>query len=194
MDDVHNRRMFLRAAAAAGVTWATANLIEIEDALAWAAQHAETGTPAPLKALTKPQAAALDALTSRILPSVDGKPGAREAGVVYFIDRALATFNAGQKKAYVDGLADLNRRAARTRNGATGFAALTPAEQDALVREIETTPFFRTVRFDTIAGTFALPSWGGNRDYVGWQMLGLTHQPRFQAPFGYYDAEVNKKG
>ena len=30
--------------------------------------------------------------------SVDGRPGAHEAGVVFFIDKALATFNAGQKK------------------------------------------------------------------------------------------------
>ena len=57
----------------------------------------------------------------------------------------------------------------------------------------EKTPFFQTVRFDTIVGTFALPSWGGNRDYAGWHMLGLEHQPRFQAPFGEYDADANRR-
>ena len=50
------------------------------------------------------------------------------------------------------------------------------------------------MRFDTIVGTFALPSWGGNRDYAGWHLLGLEHQMRFQAPFGYYDADINRRG
>ena len=47
------------------------------------------------------------------------------------------------------------------------------------------------MRFDTLVGTFALPSWGGNRDFAGWRLLGVEHQPFFQAPFGYYDANPN---
>ncbi len=50
------------------------------------------------------------------------------------------------------------------------------------------------LRLDTIVGTFALPAYGGNRDHLGWHMLGLTHQPVYQPPFGYYDADVNKRG
>lgn len=194
MDDIHNRRAFLRAAAAAGVAWAAADLVQVEEALAWAAHQAGTGGAAAVSVLTKAQAEVVDALTSRILPSIDGKPGAHEAGVVYFIDRALGTFNAGQKKLYAEGIADLNRRAAGLAKGAASFAALTPAEQDGILRDIEKTPFFQTARFDTIVGTFALPSWGGNRDYAGWHLLGFEHQPRFQAPFGYYDADVNRRG
>jgi gluconate 2-dehydrogenase gamma chain len=194
VDELNNRRAFLRAAAAASVAWAAADLFEIEEALAWAAQHTEAGATPAFTALTRAQADVLEALTSRILPAVDERPGAHEAGVIYFIDRALTTFNVGQKKSYADGIADLNRRASKIANGATGFAALTPAQQDAVIRDIEKTPFFGTVRFDTIVGTFALPKWGGNRDYVGWRMLGVTHQPRFQAPFGFYDADANKKG
>jgi len=134
----------------------------------------------------------VDALTSRILPSVDGRPGAREAGVLYFIDRALTTFNAGQKKQYADGIADLNRRAARKQKGSASFAALTPGQQDDVLRAIEKTPFFQAVHFDTICGTFALPTWGGNREHAGWRAIGLTHQPAFQPPFGYYDAETKQ--
>jgi hypothetical protein len=134
-------------------------------------------------------------MTARVLPAVDGRPGAREAGAIHFIDRALATFNAAQKTLYVEGVADLNRRAAAagaTTDGAN-FAALTAAQQDSLLREIEQTPFFQTVRFDTLIGTFALPTWGGNRDFAGWRMLGVEHQPFFQAPFGYYDANAKVK-
>jgi gluconate 2-dehydrogenase gamma chain len=193
MNDLQNRRLFLRAAVAAGVAWATADLIQVEEALAWATEQSTSASPS-LRVLTTADAAAIDALTSRIIPAVDGKPGAHDAGAVYFIDRALGTFNAGQRKAYIDGIADLNRRAAGRFQGVTSFAALDTTQQDALIREIEQTPFFQSVRFDTLIGTFALPSWGGNRDYVGWHLLGFEHQPRFQAPFGYYDADINKRG
>lgn len=192
MDDLHNRRMFLRAAAAASVAWAAADLVQVEEALAWA-EHVAMGGAAGVSVLTKAQAEVVDALTSRILPSVDGRPGAHEVGVLYFIDRALATFNAGQRKLYANGIADLNRRAARKWKGTASFAALTPPQQDELLHDIEKTPFFQAARFDTIAGAFALPTWGGNREYAGWHMLGFAHQPRFQAPFGYYDADINRR-
>ena len=194
MSDLHNRRTFLRAAAAASATWAIADLVQVEDALAFASEQAASSGGARLSVLTHTDVAVLDALTTRILPSVDGKPGAREAGVVYFIDRALATFNAGQKVAYANGIRDLNRRATTKMSGASNFAALTSSQQDEVLHEIEKTPFFQAVRFDTIVGTFALPSWGGNRDYAGWHLLGLEHQMRFQAPFGYYDADINRRG
>ena len=194
MSDLHNRRTFLRAAAAASATWAIADLVDVEDALAFATEQAASSGGARLSVLTQTDVAVLDALTTRILPSVDGKPGAREAGVVYFIDRALATFNAGQKVAYANGIRDLNRRATTKISGASNFAALTSSQQDEVLHEIEKTPFFQAVRFDTIVGTFALPSWGGNRDYAGWHLLGLEHQMRFQAPFGYYDADINRRG
>jgi gluconate 2-dehydrogenase gamma chain len=191
--DLHNRRAFLRAAMAAGAAWSAADLASVEAALAWAGDQAAGQAPYAFTALSAGDAEVLDALTSRIIPSVDGRAGAHEAGVVFFIDKSLATFNAAQKKMYADGVRDLNRRAARTWKGSAGFATLTPVQQDELLRAIEKTPFFQAARFDTIVGTFALPAWGGNRDYAGWHMLGLEHQPRFQAPFGEYDAEVNRR-
>src|SRR2546428_6809478 len=126
MNDVHNRRAFLRAAAAAGAAWAAADVAQIEEALAWAARQVEAGGATSLSVLETAEAGVIDAMTSRILPSVDGKPGAHEAGVAHFIDRALGTFNAGQKKLFAEGVANLNRRASRRWKGA-GFAALTPA-------------------------------------------------------------------
>jgi gluconate 2-dehydrogenase gamma chain len=187
--DLTDRRTFLRAAAAAGAAWATASLADVEDALAFASQQASAAVAVAPNALTPAQAEAVAALASRILPAVDGRPGAREAGAPYFIDRALATFNAAQRPLYSEGIADLNRRARMNAANAVSFAALTPVQQDEVIREIETTPFFQAARLDVIVGTFALPSWGGNRDYMGWHLLGFEHQMRFQPPFGYYDAE-----
>jgi len=191
--DFQARRAFLKAAVAAGAAWATADLFEVENALAFAGQQASATVAAPPSALTPAQSEVVSALTSRILPAVDGRPGARDAGAVYFIDRALATFNAAQRALYTTGIADLDRRAQAKVAAAASFAALTPAQQDEVIREIETTPFFQAVRLDTIVGTFALPSWGGNRDYLGWRLLGFEHQMSFQAPFGYYDADANRR-
>jgi gluconate 2-dehydrogenase gamma chain len=190
--DFHPRRTFLRAAVAAGASWATASLFDLEEALAFASQQA-AAPAAPPSALTPAQAEVVSALTSRILPAVDGRPGAREAGALFFIDRALATFNAAQRPLYTEGIADLNRRAQMKVAGVASFAALTAAQQDEVIHDIEVTPFFQALRIDTIVGTFALPSWGGNRDYMGWHLLGFEHQLSFQAPFGYYDADVNRR-
>jgi gluconate 2-dehydrogenase gamma chain len=193
MSDVHNRRAFLRAAAAAGAAWAIADLTHVEDALSWTAQQAAEPNAPKLSALTPALAEVIEAVAARILPSVDGRPGAREAGVVYFIDRSLSTFNAAQKSLYADGVKDLNSRAAAEWKGTRNFAALAAAQQDELLRAIEKTPFFQAVRLDTIAGMFALPSWGGNRDFMGWHLLGMSHQARFDPPFGFYDESVNKR-
>src|SRR5438874_3951066 len=51
-------------------------------------------------------AAEIEAIAGQILPSDDG-PGAREAGVIYFIDRALKTFDADKQEIYRKGLRDL---------------------------------------------------------------------------------------
>jgi len=193
MFDLHDRRAFLRAAIAAGAAWATTDLGDVEAALAWSGEQAKARTGAAT-ALTRAQVAVIDAATARIIPALDGRAGAREAGATHFIDRALATFNAPQKTLYAEGIADLNRRAAAKTPNAASFAALPAAQQDEVLKEVEKTPFFQALWFDTIVGTFALPTWGGNRDYTGWHMLGFEHRPSFQAPFGYYDAEIAKRG
>lgn len=192
MSDLHNRRAFLRAAAAAGAAWAVVDLAHVEDALSWAASAAADDKEPHFSGLTSREAEVISAVAARILPSVDAKPGAREAGVIHFIDRSLSTFNLAQKALYAEGAKDLDARAAAKEKAAPGFAALAPAQQDEILRDIEQTPFFTAVRFDTIAGMFSLPSWGGNRDFAGWHLLGMAHQARFDPPFGYYDAEANK--
>jgi gluconate 2-dehydrogenase gamma chain len=162
----------------------------VSDALAFATQRAKQPGPHEFAALSAAQAMDLEAVAMRIFPS-DGTPGAQEAGVIHFIDRSLTTFAAGQKPLFDEGLADLVKRADRKWRGTASFASLAADRQDELLRDIEQSAFFQAVRFSTIVGMFALPSWGGNRDHAGWTMLGMEHQPAYQAPFGYYDANPN---
>jgi len=153
------------------------------------------------------QAAEIEAVSARIIPTTD-TPGAREAGVIYFIDRALLTFAKDQQKTCIDGLADLQFRVAQTFPGATKFSALTPDQQDQILHTLDEPPastgrrsarnrpnvgssFFETIRAATIAGFLIDPDSNrqGNRDAVGWKVIGRDPAHMFQSPFGFYDKD-----
>jgi len=133
--------------------------------------------------LTPAQLRDLDAISALILPT-DDTPGAREARVVDFIDRALTSFAADQRALFETGLADLNARA-----GAAGFAALPTADAIALLAglEAEGSPFFEAVRVATITGYLANPEYGGNAGKAGWRAIGFDDRFVWSAPFGWYD-------
>ena len=129
-------------------------------------------------------------------PAVGRWPAGRARGRRRLLHRrALATFNAGTEDAVRRRRADLDRRAAaqvagrgrlrRADAGAAGRAAARDREDAVLPG--------RALRHASSARS-RCRRWGGNRDYAGWHMLGFEHQPLFQAPFGYYDADVNRKG
>jgi gluconate 2-dehydrogenase gamma chain len=182
-----SRRTFLRASGGAvGGGWLALQLPGLL-ALAEAAAAAQDAG-APFLHLSPLEAAGLDAIAARIIPT-DETPGAREAGVIHFIDQALGDFMAESAGELRAGLASLDAQAMRAFEGER-FSALQPAAQDELLRGIEDSPFFGLMHFLTVAGMFALPSYGGNRDYIGWQLLGLSHQHAWLPPFGHYDAEL----
>jgi gluconate 2-dehydrogenase gamma chain len=132
----------------------------------------------------------LDAIVALILPS-DDLPGGREARVVEFIDRSLASFAADQRPLFDAGLADLNARATRRRGAPMRFADLPEGEAVALLRELEAerSDFFETARVATITGFLANPEYGGNAGKSGWRVLGFEDGFVWNEPFGWYDGE-----
>ena len=83
------------------------------------------------RALTADQARTLDVVAELIIPATD-TPGAREAGVPQFVDRAIANWSApGDAKALRDGLTRMDADA-RAAHGAS-FAAITPIQQTNLL-------------------------------------------------------------
>jgi|SRR6202166_1320045 len=140
----------------------------------------------PLRFFDSAQALIVGATVSRIFPSDEAGPGAKEAGVVMYIDRHLAgpygsdrhrytqgPFESGavelgyQGKAspreiYVEGLKDL-----------ADFDRLEPAQQDKALQVIESSLFFSLLRQHTIEGMFCDPLHGGNADMLGWQLIGF---------------------
>lgn len=193
MADQVSRRAFLAAAGAVGATWLFADPKQLQAALAHARSAVLEQPPYRFDVLTPEQAADLEAICMRIFPS-DGSPGAKEAGVIHFIDKALGTFAAPQKDFVLNGLADVNKKVAAKWPGTTSFSALNPEQQDEYLKSIEKTPFFGQTRFACCVGMFGNPSYGGNLDEVGWKLLGFESHGIYQPPFGFYDAEVRKGG
>jgi gluconate 2-dehydrogenase gamma chain len=141
----------------------------------------------PLKFFTESEALIVAAAVSRIFPSDESGPGAQEAGVVVFIDRQLAGPWGRDRHRYTHAPFDENAPEEFGYQGAAppqqvyreglkqlaGFDKLSPPEQDAKLKQIESGVFFNQLRRNTIEGMFCDPQHGGNADMVGWQLIGF---------------------
>jgi gluconate 2-dehydrogenase gamma chain len=153
--------------------------------------HAAAGSATPhFETLDPATATEIEAIANQIIPSTDG-PGAREAGVIYFIDRALSTFDADQREAYRTGMAQLQQKRQELFPQSRTIASLTNPQQMALIRAIETSEFFELLRTHTVLGFLGNPSYGGNRGEIGWKQIGFEDLMMYQPPFGYYDARLD---
>lgn len=190
LGDADRRRFLQHAALAVGasvlpVPW---SVLARTARAAASAMESEAG----FANLDAAQAADLEAIAGRIIPA-DDTPGAREAGVIHFIDQAMGGFMAPAAESLRAGLAELNDAVAAD-GLAERFADLSAGAQDAALTRIEDGEFFALVRFLTIAGFLCLPSQGGNRDAIGWKLLGFEQRHVWQPPFGHYDAETPAAG
>lgn len=148
---------------------------------------------AGFETLTDAEAREIMAIAARILPTTD-TPGATEAGAVYFFDKALGSFFADFLDSGRGMLAEFQAGIADTYPGAERFSDLDEADQDAYLKANEQTPFFQGMRMLTIMGVFCLSKYGGNRDNIGWKLVGMDGPPHaWTYPFGYYDAEYMKE-
>ena len=143
--------------------------------------------------LSEEEAQEFQAIAARIVPT-DETPGATEAGVIYFIDNVLADDREAEHEILRQGMRELQVAAARGISMLRIFIELEPEQQDQLLREVEESPFFGTMRFLTIAGMFSLPEYGGNRDKIGYQLIGFEDRHAWQPPYGSYDADYAERG
>lgn len=144
----------------------------------------------PFVTFTEREGADFDAFAARIVPT-DDTPGAREAGSVYFADQALGDVLSDLLPIVRGGLAAMDERVRETFPDADGdaFADLPEARQDEIITAIETEDprFFFFARTLVLIGLVGNPEYGGNRDGVGWTLLGFEDTYRYEPPFGYYD-------
>ncbi len=128
------------------------------------------------------QAAIIHAAAGRIIPGTTQDPGAKEAAVVVFIDRALAGYDIALQPQYIGGIEGMDGYA----NGkySKGFAALTDQQQDDILSNMEKNSdeakkyipgapaFFAVLLTHVRQGMFSDPVFGGNQNAVGWKLLG----------------------
>lgn len=184
-----NARTTRRSVLLAGGWTAIALALPDWELLAAALHHAPPNVPQVGPPLLDPaEIADLEAITAQIVPT-DTTPGAREAGTARFIDRALASFFAPLAAEFRAGLEEFQRGVRTRYPQSASFAALSQPQQIEWLRSIEHSSFFAAVRQLTVLGMFSSPSYGGNRDGIGWKLLGFRDEHAFAPPFGYYDRD-----
>ncbi len=187
MEDL-SRRLLLRAIAATlGAAAMPAGWTEIALAAADTAAHGDE----KFSFFSAADAADVDAVAAQIIPT-DDTPGAREAGVIYFIDRALATFFSQLASDYRAQLADF-QAAFRKQHpaGDRPRSRRSPSEQQIeFLKTVDRTPFF-----DSDAAAHAA------RHVHDAQVRRQSRRHRleaarlrrsstsFQPPFGFYDRD-----
>jgi len=192
MDDgTSSRRQFvIGSATGLSAVWLQLHWPAILAAEAHAEQAAKL-EQATFGFFTKEQALAVEAVAAQIIPS-NGSPGASEAQVVHFIDRALISFDRDKQKTYTQGLAALQNKVSELFAGFSRFVDLNSQQQIHLLATIESTEFFEWIRVHTIMGFLAKPSYGGNQNQVGWEAIRFEDRMTYAPPFGYYDGESRK--
>ena len=190
MENVNLSRRSLVHAIAGIVATAVTPLgwADVAHAMDEARAAAQGGAAAKLSFFTAAEAADVEAVAAQIIPT-DHSPGAREAGVVYFIDRALGTFYSQLASDYRAQLAAFQSACRERHPAVRSFASLRSEQQVAYLQGIDQTPFFTTTRVFTLLGMFALPEYGGNRERVGWKLIGFEDRHVFRPPFGFYDRD-----
>ena len=213
------RRHMLKGAAAAGsaavVSWFGPSALARTGSLLPPAV-----TPGRFSYLNADEVAFLDAAVSRLIPADDLGPGAKEAGVTFFIDQQMAgPFGRGESW-YMQGPwgkgteqqgyqlrlspAQLYRVAIKDtddycrRTYKKKFFELSADDQDKVLQELEkgkidlpnapAKSFFEMLLQNTNEGFFADPIYGGNRDFIGWKLVG------FPGPRYNYVNEIEQYG
>src|SRR5580704_3542478 len=177
-----SRRSLFKQLGLAGAATAVSGTSLVPRAAEPALPAASAQMPAreALETLTAAEADALEAIVARLIPTDENGPGATEARAAHYIDRALAGPLASSRAAYAMGLAAVDEYAQASRG--KPFSDLSAEDQDAVLRDMEkniatgfspsSSVFFELIRTHTIQGTFCDPYYGGNANFVGWDLIG----------------------
>ncbi len=188
------RRDFLQTTGTAlGGAWLAMQLPALEAASLYAREAAVAGQA--FQTLSLDEARLLKAVASRFY-TTDDTPGANEAGVVYFMDRSLGTFWSWLLDPVRGGLAAMTEKVAADHGVEGDFASLAVEDQDAVLGWLaqEQPSAFFGFQLLIAGGMFGDPALGGNRDKVGWQLIGFEDRHVWEPPFGYYDREYSESG
>jgi gluconate 2-dehydrogenase gamma chain len=212
MEEPSGRRWFLKSVAAVGVAVPVSALGADphsqhghSELVAQAGSAKGQSQPQAYGWLTQPEQAFIEAAVARLIPADELGPGAKEAGVSYFIDQQLAGAYGTMGRNYKQGpwpegtpqqgyqsrlmpqevyraaIAEINVYC--TGRYGKSFEALSGAQQDEVLGDLEAGKvtlesvgasfFFSLLLANTMEGFFADPIYGGNRDKIGWKLVGF---------------------
>jgi gluconate 2-dehydrogenase gamma chain len=144
-----------------------------------------TPSPATWRFFTDAEAAVVDAIAEQVIPA-DQDAGAREAGVVSYIDRQLAGVFRRHQETYRKGIGGVQQ----TSNimFARAFESLEWPRQTDVLRSLEkgeapggiwetesARSFFELIRDHVMQGFYGSPRHGGNRGFVSFRMIGIDY-------------------
>ena len=139
----------------------------------------------PWRVLTPEEALLVEAVSEQIIPA-DRDPGAKEAGVVNFIDKQLD----GPYKRFADKYHKGLQSLAQTSQSMFGksFVQLSWPDQTRLLQAMESgkvpkdiwsdpssRDFFSMLRDHSMQGFYGSPRHGGNKNYASYKMMGLEY-------------------
>jgi len=196
--NLSRRHLFKQAGLAGAAAAVSGSAIAPPAAAQSPAPAAAAAQREALETLTAAEADTLEAIVARLIPSDENGPGANEARAAHYIDRALVGPLSASRQAYAAGLAALDDYAQSAKGVA--FAKLSAKDQDAVLTDLEknvatgfapnSAAFFNLVRTHTIQGTFCDPYYGGNADFVGWDLIGY---PGIRVAVGEDEQRMNPK-
>jgi gluconate 2-dehydrogenase gamma chain len=182
---VDRRDFILGMPVAAAAAWLAAHQTELRAV----AEHVALQSPSqPYEFFTPEQVTEFDAISAQIVPT-DDTPGAREANVVRFVDRYVATVATDAQSQLRTAFREIADAVESRHAGVRLFASLGAADQIALLTSFEQSNrgTFNRFRDFTFLGMFSDPVHGGNAGKVGWRLLGFEDRHAWRPPFGYYD-------
>ena len=181
-----SRRRFLGLMGALGLPSLSSCTNSLMQAAGVACQESKGETSPnsqPSRVLTARQTEILGALAEQIIPT-DADPGARDAGVVQYIEKILAGDQAAKQPLYAAGLEGVDQ-ASRLTYG-RDYAHLSFQEQTSVLKAIEqgqcpgeiwkslsSQEFFHMLWGHVLEGFYGPPEEGGNKNYASWKMLGF---------------------
>ena len=162
-----SRRNFFKTVAASGMGLAmgTALVEQISDLWVAKAEHGQA-------VLNLHEMLTLAAIGAQIIPT-DETPGAREAGIVDYIDTKIKSMGSSLQ-VYQKGLQEVDN--VSKRNFGARFVELRPEQQKDVLQSMEESTFFQRVWEDTVEGFCRSP--------VGQKVVGYAGRSQ---PHGYLD-------
>jgi gluconate 2-dehydrogenase gamma chain len=165
-----DRRRFLKSAAGSTVVLASIPVLGVP---------VDHSLAVGCRVFTVAQAATVGAIAGQFVPA-DSDPGAKEAGVVFYIDGLLAgRFGKFFKDCYERGLGSVDEVSRKRFD--RDFVALEPEQQVTILKAMESgeaggtdgCDFFNLILRHTMEGYYGDPEHGGNRDGASWKMIGF---------------------